>query len=78
MRLHSWGLSCLLTVTAILIFTTCHEKLYPPSTATVVDLSPAMIDAIVEEETVLQNIVGITVGVVENGVVSHTRTYGSS
>ncbi len=76
MRLHSLGLSCLLAITAILIFTTCHEKLYPPSTATVVDLTPAMIDAIVEEEMVLQNIVGITVGVVENGIVTHTRAYG--
>lgn len=66
----------LIVLVATALFTTCNEKLYPPSTATITPLTAAIIDDIVEQEMVLQNIVGVTVGVVENGVLTHTRAYG--
>ncbi|MEL7423699.1 MAG: serine hydrolase [Bacteroidota bacterium] len=76
MNPHYLRFFSLLVLGTTLFFTACQEKLYPPSTATVIDITPQMIDDIVEQEMALQNIVGITVGVVENGVVTHTLAYG--
>ena len=76
MNYRYWHFLSLLTLGVIVLLTACQEKLYPPSTATTIDITNQMIDDIVEQEMALQNIVGITVGVVENGVVTHTRAYG--
>ncbi len=55
---------------------TCKKTIDAPSNAAVSKLSASDIDNLVEQEMVLQNIVGIAVGIVENGVVTHTRAYG--
>lgn len=73
-----------LTTPILLIFlyflfssATCKKIVFDkPSSITPLPLSVAAITELVEQEMVLQNIVGIAVGTVENGAVKHTLAFG--
>lgn len=69
----------LLLVFSYLIFTsaTCKKIVFDkPSNITPVPLTTAAITDLVEQEMALQNIVGIAIGTVENGLVKHTLAFG--
>ena len=66
----------LIVIYWITLAATCKKAIDPPSNATVSVLTTSAIDDLVQQEMVLQNIVGIAVGIVENGTVTHTRAYG--
>jgi CubicO group peptidase (beta-lactamase class C family) len=69
----------LLPVFLYLLFAsaTCKKVVFDkPSNISPVPLTAAAITDLVEQEMALQNIVGIAVGTVENGVVKHTLAFG--
>jgi len=46
------------------------------SSARTKPITDKIIDDVIAEEMVLQDIVGITVGIIQNGVITHTKAYG--
>ncbi len=63
-------------MTFFLHSSSCRIVLNDPSNVTTVSLSDSDIDTIIESEMAKQNIVGISVGIVENGQVTKTKAYG--